>query len=150
MVSELVIDVTSNEIVIGLLEDKQLVELIKEKRNPKFAVGDVYLGRVKRIIPGLNAAFIDVGYSRDAFLHYLDLGPQFASLDKFLKTALQRKNKAPSLQKMKLEPDIDKHGKISNVLSNGQKIIVQISKEPISTKGPRLSSEISLAGRNLV
>ncbi|MFO8234919.1 MAG: Rne/Rng family ribonuclease [Bacteroidales bacterium] len=150
MVSELVIDVTSNEIVIALLEDKQLVELIKEKRNPKFAVGDVYLGRVKRIIPGLNAAFVDVGYSRDAFLHYLDLGPQFTSLNKFLKTALQRKNKAPTLQKMKLEQDIDKHGKISNVLSNGQKIIVQISKEPISTKGPRLSSEISLAGRNLV
>ena len=150
MVSELVIDVTPNEIVIGLLEDKQLVELSKEKRNPKFAVGDIYLGRVKRIIPGLNAAFVDVGYSRDAFLHYLDLGPQFLSLNKYLKTSIGRKNKAPSLQKMKMEKDIDKNGKISDVLSNGQKIIVQIAKEPISTKGPRLSSEISIAGRNLV
>ncbi len=150
MVSELVIDVASKEIEIALLEDKQLVELSKEKRNPKFAVGDIYLGRVKRIIPGLNAAFVDVGYSRDAFLHYLDLGPQFLSLNKYLKTSLNKKNKAPSLQKLKLENDIDKNGKISDVLSNGQKIIVQIAKEPISTKGPRLSSEISIAGRNLV
>lgn len=150
MSSELVIDVTSKEIVIALLENKQLVELNKEKRNPKFAVGDIYLGRVKRIIPGLNAAFVDVGYSRDAFLHYLDLGPQFRSLDKFLKSSLSRKNKAPTLQRMKLEKDIDKNGKISDVLSNGQKVIVQIAKEPISTKGPRLSSELSIAGRNLV
>jgi ribonuclease G len=150
VVLELVIDVTPKEIVIGLLEDKQLVELNKEKRNPKFAVGDIYLGRVKRVIPGLNAAFVDVGYSRDAFLHYLDLGPQFQSLNKFLKSSLQRKNKAPTLQKMKLEPDINKNGKITDVLSTGQKIAVQIAKEPISTKGPRLSSEISIAGRNLV
>jgi len=148
--SELVIDVTSNEIVIALLENKQLVELNKEKRNPKFAVGDIYLGKVKRIIPGLNAAFVDVGYSRDAFLHYLDLGPQFRSLDKFLKTSLNRKNKAPTLQRMKLETDINKNGKISDVLSNGQNVIVQIAKEPISTKGPRLSSELSIAGRNIV
>lgn len=150
MSSELVIDVTSQEIVIALLENKQLVELNKEKRNPKFAVGDIYLGKVKRIIPGLNAAFVDVGYSRDAFLHYLDLGPQFRSLDKFLKTSLNRKNKAPTLQRLKLESDINKNGKISDVLSNGQKVIVQIAKEPISTKGPRLSSELSIAGRNIV
>ena len=150
MSSELVIDVASKEIVIALLENKQLVELNKEKRNPKFAVGDIYLGRVKRIIPGLNAAFVDVGYSRDAFLHYLDLGPQFRSLDKYLKSSISRKGKAPSLQKMKMEQDIDKNGKISDVLSPGQKLIVQIAKEPISTKGPRLTSEISIAGRNLV
>ncbi|MGM0496330.1 MAG: Rne/Rng family ribonuclease [Bacteroidota bacterium] len=150
MVVELVIDVTPQEIIIGLLEDKQLVELNKEKRNPKFAVGDIYLGRVKRVIPGLNAAFVDVGYSRDAFLHYLDLGPQFQSLNKFLKSSMQRKNKVPALQKMKLEPDINKNGKITDVLTTGQKIVVQIAKEPISTKGPRLSSEISIAGRNLV
>ncbi|MBS3769096.1 MAG: Rne/Rng family ribonuclease [Bacteroidales bacterium] len=150
MSSELIIDVTSKEIVIALLENKQLVELNKERRNPKFAVGDIYLGKVKRIIPGLNAAFVDVGYSRDAFLHYLDLGPQFRSLDKYLKTSFSRKNKVPPLQRMKMEPDIDKNGKISNVLSSGQTILVQIAKEPISTKGPRLTSEISIAGRNLV
>jgi ribonuclease G len=148
--SELVIDATSKEILIALLEEKQLVELNKEKRNPKFAVGDIYLGKVKRVIPGLNAAFIEVGYSRDAFLHYLDLGPQFRSLNKFLKSSFSRKNKAPALQRMKLEPDIDKNGKITDVLSNGQKVVVQITKEPISTKGPRLSSEISIPGRNLV
>jgi ribonuclease G len=148
--SELVIDFTSKEIVIALLENKQLVELNREKRNPKFAVGDIYVGRVKRIIPGLNAAFVDVGYSRDAFLHYLDLGPQFRSLDKFFKSSFSKKNRAPTLQRMKLEPDINKNGKISDVLSSGQHIIVQIAKEPISTKGPRLTSEISIAGRNLV
>lgn len=149
MSSELVINATSKEILIALLEEKQLVELNKEKRNPKFAVGDIYLGKVKRVIPGLNAAFIEVGYSRDAFLHYLDLGPQFNSLNKYLKSSLSRK-KAPALQRMKLESDIDKNGKIADVLSNGQKVVVQITKEPISTKGPRLSSEISIPGRNLV
>jgi len=147
--SELVINATSKEILIALLEEKQLVELNKEKRNPKFAVGDIYLGKVKRVIPGLNAAFIEVGYSRDAFLHYLDLGPQFKSLNKYLNSSLSRK-KAPALQRMKLESDIDKNGKITDVLSNGQKVVVQITKEPISTKGPRLSSEISIPGRNLV
>ena len=107
MVLELVIDVTPKEIVIGLLEDKQLVELNKEKRNPKFAVGDIYLGRVKRVIPGLNAAFVDVGYERDAFLHYLDLGPQFNTLTGLVKTLMREKH-PPSLKKIKTYPDIDK------------------------------------------
>jgi ribonuclease G len=101
-------------------------------------------------MPGLNAAFVDVGSEKDAFLHYLDLGPQVLSLNKFLKTALVKKGKTPLLQKFKHEPDIDKNGKIANVLTSGQLILVQVVKEPISTKGPRLSSEISLAGRNIV
>jgi len=148
--TELVIDVKPSEISIALLENKQLVELNKEKRNLQFAVGDIYLAKVKRIMPGLNAAFIDVGYERDAFLHYLDLGPQFRTLDKYVKSALSKKGKAPSIPKMKMEPDIDKNGKISDVIKSGQLVLVQIAKEPISTKGPRLSSEISIAGRNLV
>ena len=150
MSTELVIDVTPSEIAIALLENKQLVELNKEKRNLQFAVGDIYLAKVKRIMPGLNAAFIDVGYSKDAFLHYLDLGPQFRTLNKFVKSSLARKGKATSIPKIKIEPDIDKNGKITDVLKSGQLVLVQISKEPISTKGPRLSSEISIAGRNLV
>jgi ribonuclease G len=148
--NELVINVTLKDISIALLENKQLVELHKEESNIQISVGDIYLGRVKKIMPGLNAAFIDIGSGKDAFLHYLDLGPQFSSLTKYLKICLAKKSKAPTLYKYKNEPDIDKNGKISDVLTKGQLILVQIVKEPISTKGPRLNSEISIAGRNLV
>lgn len=150
MSKELIIDVASDEIDIALLENKRLVELSKEKSNIRFSVGDIYLGRVKKIMPGLNAAFVDVGYERDAFLHYLDLGPQFRSLQKFLNFALMRKGKPVSMQRYQREKDIDKNGKITDVLTSGQVILVQIAKEPISTKGPRLTSEIALAGRNMV
>jgi len=148
--NELIINATPTEIAIALLRDKQLVELHKEKNNIQFSVGDIYIGRVKKLMPGLNAAFVDVGSEKDAFLHYLDLGPQILSLQKFLKACLNRKGKIPSLQKFPNEPDIDKNGKITQVLQPGQPIVVQIVKEPISTKGPRLSSEITIAGRNLV
>jgi len=148
--NELIINVSPTDISIALLENKQLVEVHKEKNNIKFSVGDIYLGKVKKIMPGLNAAFVDVGSEKDAFLHYLDLGPQILSLNKFLKAALIKKGRTPLLQKFKNESDIDKNGKIANVLTPGQLILVQIVKEPISTKGPRLSSEISLAGRNIV
>lgn len=147
---DLIIDSGSKEISIALLEEKQLVELNKEKKDLKFAVGDIYLGKVKKIMPGLNAAFVNVGYERDAFLHYLDLGAQFRSLHKYYSLAIQRKGKVLPVYKFKRERDINKDGKISDVLSAGQTVIVQVTKEPISTKGPRLGSEISIAGRNLV
>lgn len=147
---DLIIDVGESEVSLALLEDKQLIELNKEKRNIKFSVGDIYLGRVKKIMPGLNAAFINVGYERDAFLHYLDLGAQFRSQHKYYLTAVQRHGRISPVHKFKLEEDIDKDGRITDVLSPGQTVIVQITKEPISTKGPRLASEISIAGRNLV
>jgi ribonuclease G len=150
MNKELVIDVSSSEINIALLEDNRLLELQKEKSDVHFSVGDIYLARVKKIMPGLNAAFVDVGFEKDAFLHYLDLGPQFRSLDKYVQISLSKKGKFVSTSKFKGVPDIDKDGKISNVLKAGQVILTQISKEPISTKGPRLTSEISIAGRNLV
>jgi ribonuclease G len=148
--NELVINVTTSDISIALLEDKQLVELHKEKSNIRFSVGDIYLGKVKKVMPGLNAAFVDVGSEKDAFLHYLDLGPQFLTLNKYLKASLAKKGKGQLFPRFKNEPDIDKNGKISDVLSAGQLVLVQVVKEPISTKGPRLSSEISIAGRNLV
>lgn len=150
MNNELVINGTSSEIDIALLEDKQLVELNKEKRDLKFGVGDIYLGKVKKIMPGLNAAFVSIGSDRDAFLHYHDLGPQFNSLKKYIHAVSSRKGKGFSVSKMKLVPDINKDGAINEVLSPGQHILVQIVKEPISTKGPRLSSEIAIPGRNLV
>lgn len=150
MNKELIIDAGSSEVNIALLEDKDLVELNKEKSNNSFAVGDVYLGRVKKIMPGLNAAFIDVGYEKDAFLHYLDLGPQVNSLNKLLKIHLSGKPGAPGMDGFTIEPDIEKTGKINTVLTQNQPVLIQIAKEPISTKGPRVSSEISFAGRYLV
>jgi ribonuclease G len=147
--SELIIDVSSKDISIALLEDKRLVELNTEQRDVKFSVGDIHLGKVKKIMPGLNAAFVDVGYEKDAFLHYLDLGPQFSSLKKFISLQSASK-KGPSLQKFRNETDIDKNGSIGSVMKNGMEIVVQIAKEPISTKGPRLTSELSIAGRYMV
>ena len=150
MSNELVINVTSLEITIALLEEKKLIELTKERSNLQFSVGDVYLGKVRKIMPGLNAAFIDVGYEKDAFLHYLDLGVQYLSLNKYLNLTISKKSKPVSFQKLRVQADIPKNGKISDILKPGQSILVQISKEPISMKGPRLTSEISIAGRNLV
>lgn len=147
---DLIIDVSESEVSLALLEDKQLIELNKEKRNIRFSVGDIYLGKVKKIMPGLNAAFINVGYERDAFLHYLDLGAQFRTQHKYYTTAIQKQGRMFPVHKFKPESDIDKDGKITDVLTQGQTVIVQITKEPISTKGPRLAAEISLAGRNLV
>jgi ribonuclease G len=150
MNSELIVNVQPNEISIAVLEDKKLVELQQEGRDASFAVGNIYAGKVKKLMPGLNAAFVDIGYKKDAFLHYLDLGPQFKSVDKFYKQALADKKKFPSISKQKNEPDIDKDGSIGDVLKVGQEILVQIAKEPISTKGPRLTAELSLAGRYMV
>ena len=147
---DLIIDVADSEVSLALLEDKQLIELNKEKRNIQFSVGDIYLGKVKKIMPGLNAAFINVGYERDAFLHYLDLGAQIRTLQRYYSMAVQKMGKVPPVNKFKPEKDIDKEGKITDILSSGQTVIVQVTKEPISTKGPRLASEISIAGRNLV
>ncbi|MBP1676851.1 MAG: ribonuclease, Rne/Rng family [Bacteroidetes bacterium] len=150
MNSELVVDVQSSEISIALLEDKRLVELHHEGREEQFAVGNIYLGKVKKIMPGLNAAFVDVGYEKDAFLHYLDLGSNFNTLNHFTTQVLSDRKKAPAVQKTKLLPEIDKNGAIIDLLKPGQEILVQIAKEPISTKGPRLTAEISIAGRFLV
>lgn len=150
MNKELIIDSGPSEVNLALREEKSLVELHKENYNNNYAVGDVYLGKVRRIMPGLNAAFVDVGYEKDAFLHYLDLGPQVRSLNKLIKLYTAYKPRPILLQNFKLEPDIEKTGKISQVLRANQQVLVQIAKEPISTKGPRLTSEISFAGRYLV
>ncbi len=147
---ELVVNARSNEVDIAYLQDKVLTELHKEKGNQDFAVGDIYLGKTHRVIPSLNAAFVDVGYEKDASLHYLDLGPQFKSLNKFVKRTVSGKQSSANLKNFPTEKDIDKNGKINDVVSGSQHILVQVAKEPISSKGPRLTSEITLAGRYLV
>ena len=146
---ELVINVTPTEMSIALCEDKVLVELNKEKCQTGFAVGDIYLGKVRKIMPGLNAAFVNIGHEKDAFIHYLDLGSQFLSLERVVNSR-QPGKRGVKVETMKLEEPIEKSGKIASYLQVGQTIMVQVAKEAISTKGPRLTSDISLAGRNVV
>ncbi|MDE7160668.1 MAG: Rne/Rng family ribonuclease [Muribaculaceae bacterium] len=150
MKSELVVDVQQKEISTALLEDSRLVSLQKESRNVAYAVGDLYLAKVKKIMPGLNAAFVDVGYDKDAFLHYLDLGPQFNTYAKYVETALADTEKVPDVGEVERLEDIPKGGSIGSLLQPGKKLLVQIAKEPISSKGPRLTTEISLTGRYMV
>lgn len=150
MSNELIINSTQDGERIALLQDKRLVEYHYEKKDTNYIVGDIFLGTVKKVMPGLNAAFIDIGYQKDAFLHYHDLGANIKTLNKVVRVAQTQKNASPKLNQLKFEPEIDKLGKIADVLKKGQQLLVQIVKEPISTKGPRLSCEISLAGRYLV
>lgn len=150
MKSELVVDVQEKEISIALLEDSRLVSLQKESRNQAYAVGDLYLAKVKKIMPGLNAAFVDVGYEKDAFLHYLDLGPQFGTYSAYLEECFKDPKHVPNISKFKREPDIPKNGSIQDLLQPGRELLVQIAKEPISSKGPRLTTELSFTGRFMV
>ncbi|MBC7866538.1 MAG: Rne/Rng family ribonuclease [Gloeobacteraceae cyanobacterium ES-bin-316] len=151
MTKELIINVLPQGVEIALLEDKKLVELHSEKADANFAVGDLYLGKVKKLIPGLNAAFIEVGFEKDAFLHYTDLSPYVRSILKFTNLAVNDKGEQNfDFDKFKVEPEIIKTGKITEVLNGRPNILVQILKEPIAAKGPRLSCELSLAGRYVV
>ena len=151
MTKELIINAVPHGVEIALLEDKKLVELHSEKTDASFAVGDLYLGKVKKLIPGLNAAFIDVGFEKDAFLHYTDLSPYIKSILKFTsQNTQQKKGEITDFSKFKVEPEILKTGKINEVLTGKPNILVQILKEPIAAKGPRLTCEISLPGRYVV
>ena len=150
MTSEVIIDVQPKDISIALLEDKQLVEYQQEQRTASFSVGNIYVAKVKKLMPGLNACFVDVGAERVAFLHYLDLGTQFYSYEKYLKQVASDRKKLYPIQKATMQPALKKDGSIANTLKVGQEILVQIVKEPINTKGPRLTCELSFAGRYLV
>ena len=150
MTSEVVIDVHEKEISIALLEDKNLVEYQTEPRSASFSVGNIYVAKVKKLMPGLNASFVDVGFERDAFLHYLDLGNQFNSYEKYLKQVQSDRKKLYPFSKASRLPDLKKDGTIATTLQIDQEVLVQIVKEPISTKGPRLTGELSFAGRYLV
>lgn len=151
MVKELIINSNQSEVQLALVENKRLVELHNQPLNNNLIVGDIYLGRITKLLPGLNAAFVDIGYpKKDAFLHYTDLGPKLTSLSKFTEGSMKKKLNSSSLNNFKIDSDIDKKGKINQVLSKGQFILVQVLKEPISTKGPRLCCEITIAGRYVV
>ena len=150
MTSELIIDVQQKEISIALLEDKSLVEYQSESKAASFSVGNIYVAKVKKLMPGLNACFVDVGYERDAFLHYLDLGTQYSSYEKYLKQVQSDRKKLFPITKATRLPDLKKDGSVQNVLKVGQEVLVQVVKEPISTKGPRLTCDLSFAGRYMV
>lgn len=150
MTSEVIIDAQPKDISIALLEDKQLVEYQQEQRTVSFSVGNIYVAKVKKLMPGLNACFVDVGAERVAFLHYLDLGNQFYSYEKYIKQVVSDRKKLYPIQKATIQPTLKKDGSIANTLKVGQELLVQIVKEPINTKGPRLTCELSFAGRFLV
>jgi ribonuclease G len=150
MTSEVIIDARPKEISIALLEDKCLVEYQNEPREASYAVGNIYVGKVRKLMPGLNACFVDVGSEKDAFLHYLDLGLQFSSYEKYLKQVASDRKKLYPIQKATIQPTLPKEGSIQNILKVGQEILVQVVKEPINTKGPRLTCELSFAGRYMV
>ena len=150
MTSEVIVNVQPKEISIALLEDKRLVEFQQEGKEESFSVGNIYLAKVKKIMPGLNACFVNVGHERDAFLHYLDLGVHYRSFEKYLQLIQDGKKGNLPLTKTSGQSDLEKDGSIQNTLKPGQEVLVQIAKEPISTKGPRLTCEISFAGRFIV
>lgn len=150
MEKELIINATPTEVEIALLEGKRLVEIHHQKTSNNFTVGDIFLGKIRKLMPGLNAAFVDIGYKKDAFLHYTDLGPKLQSLLKFTDQSISGSLKTPMLNEFTFEPEIIKTGKVNQVLNRRQHILVQVLKEPISTKGPRLSCEITIPGRYIV
>lgn len=150
MNKELIVRSGSDAVDFALTKDGKLIELHKERDNNDFSVGDIFLAKIRKPVTGLNAAFVNVGYEKDAFLHYHDLGPQLSSMLKFVKKARSGRMKDFSLKDFPFEKDIDKNGAINDVIKTNQSLLVQIVKEPISTKGPRISSELSLAGRYVV
>ena len=150
MNKELIIRTSSSGVDFALLKDGRLIELQQDEDDNKFAVGDIFTAKIRKTVPGLNAAFVNVGYEKDGFLHYHDLGPQVGSLLKFVKQVTTGKLKDFSLKNFPFEKDIDKNGTVNDALKSNQSILVQVVKEPISTKGPRISSELSLAGRYIV
>lgn len=150
MEKELIINSTDESVEIALLQDKRLVELHQEKQGSTFNVGDIFLGTIKKTMPGLNAAFVEIGHPRDAFLHYTDCGPTLSSVIKYTKGIVKGKITTSKLDTFDIPAEIDKRGSIDNVFKRGDFILVQVLKEPISTKGPRLSCEITIPGRYVV
>ena len=150
MNKELIIRTSSEAVDFALLKDGKLIELHKEEEKSNFQVGDIFIAKIRKPVAGLNAAFVNVGFDKDAFLHYHDLGPNLPSMLKFTKLVSAGKLKDYSLKNFQFEKEIDKDGAIGDVLSTNQSVLVQVVKEPISTKGPRISSELSLAGRYIV
>lgn len=150
MTSELVIDSQKKAVSIALLEDSRLMEFQRQEMSQSYAAGNMYLAKVKKLMPGLNACFVDVGHEKGGFLHCLDLGPNYYSFQKFIKLIRSNRKKTFDISKMQRQSILGKDAAVQDVLKVGDELLVQITKEPISTKGPRLSGELNFAGRFLV
>ncbi len=149
MKREILINANPRETRVAIIEDDQLVELLVDRPETRRMVGDIYLGRVEAVLPGIQAAFVDIGTEKSAFLHASDLVYPEDEADADHDddnddeddeadaggAGRRRRAKAPAIQ---------------DVLKRGQDLLVQVSKEPISTKGPRVTAQVSLAGRFLV
>ena len=142
MTSEVIIDVRQKEISIALLEDKNLVEYQNEPRSASFSVGNIYIAKVKKLMPGLNASFVDVGYERDAFLHYLDLGSQFNSYEKYLRQVQSDRKKLYPFAKASRLPDIPKDGSVQTALNTPHSTANKAAPSPIF---PTLDTRSSLS-----
>ena len=145
MSKEIVFNVGTQQTRIAIVEDGKLAELYIENAEHKRTIGNLYLGRIRKVMPSIQAAFVDVGQEQDAFLHFSDLSDNLPYLLDFL--GLEEPHVA-DIDVPKGRKDWDKRP--SDILNRGQTILVQITKEPISNKGSRISTDISLAGRFLV
>lgn len=150
MKKELIVSHEDGHTKIALLEDGRLFELHEEQGKNKFVVGDLFLGRIRKLAPNLNSAFVNIGYEKDAFLHYQDLGPDYLSFKKYINDIFSKRQNTSSLKNFEIQKEIDKHGTVDKVLSKDDIVLLQITKEPISTKGPRISTQISITGRFMV
>ena len=144
MKKELLISYDEDASKIALIEEGRLFELHEIEQKTDFVVGDIFVGKIKKLAPNLNAAFVNIGYEKDAFLHYQDLGPQYLTYKKFLYDTTSKKQQSSSLKNFQIQPEIDKHGTVDKIMAAGDEVLLQITKEPISTKGPRISTQISL------
>jgi len=152
IMKEIIINSTSQEVRIAILEDGELVEFIVERGESRRVVGNIYKGRINAILPGIQAAFVDIGFEKAGFLHANDLaGSQSAAKEVLKEVEVEevprggrRKRNMRDNGKRALSPPIEK------LLSKGQEIMVQVTKEAIGTKGPRLTTQISLPGRYVV
>lgn len=143
MKREILINSTSRETRVAILEDDQLVELLVDRPEARRMVGDIYLGRVEAVQPGIQAAFVDIGTEKSAFLHASDVVPVDPDDDEEDEEDEDDDEGPPRGRRAKAPP-------IQDVIKKGDTLIVQVSKEPISTKGPRVTAQVSLAGRFLV
>ena len=145
MSKEIVVNVGESQTRIAIVEDGKLAELYIEDAENKRTIGNLYLGRIRKVMPSIQAAFVDIGQEQDAFLHFSDLADNLPYLIKYLRLDTP---KVEAIDVPKGGKDWDKRP--SDLLNRGEEILVQITKEPISNKGSRISTDLSLAGRFLV
>jgi ribonuclease G len=152
MGNELIINTRPHETRVALVENGQVIELHIERKTGQELMGDIYRGRVVRVLPGMQAAFVDIGLERTAFLYVSDVHKDFMELEQLmLQNSTDNEDPLPlGLEELRPDPLLGISFNIEDLLHEGQDIMVQVSKEPIGTKGARLTSHISLPGRHLV